>query len=81
VLDDDFFIHHTFEGFDYDFCAIRDESNELFNAYKEMFEVVISQGALYRTLLIIYAPLFNRLFVRAYVMTRNRHVLIFNTAR
>ena len=45
-----------FQGFDYNFEAIKGESNELFGAYKEMFEVVISQGHPIRTLLRIYAP-------------------------
>ncbi|KAF8159536.1 cytochrome-450 hydroxylase [Crassisporium funariophilum] len=50
-------------GFDYNFNAIDDETNELFGAYKEMFEVVISQGAPFRTLQRIYAPRFiNALF-------------------
>ncbi|THH17329.1 hypothetical protein EW146_g3445 [Bondarzewia mesenterica] len=31
-------------GFDYQFNAIQNESNELFCAYKDMFEVAISQG-------------------------------------
>ncbi|KAF8894149.1 cytochrome P450 [Infundibulicybe gibba] len=49
-------------GFDYDFRAIQDESNELFAAYKEMFEVAISQGRLVRTVIGIYMPYLNALF-------------------
>ena len=45
-----------FPGFDYSFDAIKDESNELFSAYKEMFEVVISQGNPLWSILRIYAP-------------------------
>lgn len=51
-------------GFDYQFNAIQNETNELFNAYKEMFEVAVSQqsGAL-RSLAIIYFPILESLFV------------------
>ncbi|KAG6821000.1 hypothetical protein H0H93_008629 [Arthromyces matolae] len=49
-------------GFDYEFSAIKDETNELFCAYKEMFEVAISQGNPARTLLNIYLPSISRLF-------------------
>ncbi|KAG6844337.1 hypothetical protein H0H87_007613 [Tephrocybe sp. NHM501043] len=49
-------------GFGYEFNAIKDETNELFSAYKEMFEVAISQGNVARTLLNIYFPSINRLF-------------------
>jgi cytochrome P450 len=48
-------------GFDYNFDAIKGESNELFGAYKEMFEVVISQGHPVWTLLRIYAPFMSAL--------------------
>jgi len=50
-------------GFDYQFNAIQNETNELFNAYKEMFEVAISQqqGAL-RGMLAIYFPIIDVLF-------------------
>ncbi|KAJ7084294.1 cytochrome-450 hydroxylase [Mycena belliarum] len=49
-------------GFDYNFNSINDESNELFVAYKDMFEVAISQGSPFRTLLSIYLPTVNKLF-------------------
>ncbi|KAF9566823.1 cytochrome-450 hydroxylase [Agrocybe pediades] len=49
-------------GFDYDFNAIHHESNELFSAYKEMFEVAISQGNPIRTIFGIYAPFLSALF-------------------
>ncbi|KAF9452348.1 cytochrome-450 hydroxylase [Macrolepiota fuliginosa MF-IS2] len=48
-------------GFDYHFNAIHDESNELFLAYKEMFEVAISQGKPWRTTMSIYAPWINKI--------------------
>lgn len=51
------------KGFDYSFNAIHDESNALFLAYKEMFEVAVSQGKPWRTMLSIYLPWFNKLFV------------------
>ncbi|TFY63818.1 hypothetical protein EVJ58_g3024 [Rhodofomes roseus] len=49
-------------GFDYQFNAIQNETNELFSAYKEMFEVAISQqsGAL-RSLAVIYFPVLDTL--------------------
>ncbi|KAK2467761.1 hypothetical protein APHAL10511_000056 [Amanita phalloides] len=43
-------------GFDYNFRAIQDESNELLSAYKDMFEVAVSQTRLIRTLFGIYLP-------------------------
>jgi cytochrome P450 len=52
-------------GFDYNFNAIQDETNELFVAYKEMFEVAISQGSIGRTVFNIYLPYLSALFVSA----------------
>ncbi|EGN99960.1 hypothetical protein SERLA73DRAFT_180296 [Serpula lacrymans var. lacrymans S7.3] len=49
-------------GFDYHFNAIQNESDELFTAYKEMFEIAVSQGQGFRTILAIYFPIINRLF-------------------
>ncbi|KAF9241638.1 cytochrome P450 [Melanogaster broomeanus] len=49
-------------GFDYHFNAIQNESDELFAAYKEMFETAVSQGDGFRTVLGIYFPLLNVLF-------------------
>ncbi|KAI0268696.1 cytochrome-450 hydroxylase [Gloeopeniophorella convolvens] len=49
-------------GFDYQFNAIQNEDNELFNAYKDMFEMAISQSQSFRTLVAVYAPLYERLF-------------------
>ena len=51
-------------GFDYQFSAIQNEDNELFNAYKNMFEVAISQSQDLRKTLNIYFPIFERFFVR-----------------
>ena len=50
-----------FQGFDYNFNAIKDESNELFAAYKEMFEIAISQSHPVWTLLRIYASFMSAL--------------------
>ncbi|KAG5643591.1 hypothetical protein DXG03_000599 [Asterophora parasitica] len=49
-------------GFAYEFNAIKDETNELFRAYKEMFEVAISQGNVLRTIMNIYFPFLSALF-------------------
>ncbi|KAJ7497201.1 cytochrome P450 [Mycena latifolia] len=59
-------------GFDYNFNSIQDESNELFVAYKDMFEVAISQGSSFRTLLSIYLPFVNKLFPDDTVRTVQR---------
>ena len=54
-------------GFDYQFNSIHDESNELFLAYKEMFEIAVSQqgGGLWE-LAIMYVPILDRISVCAY---------------
>lgn len=58
-------------GFDYDFNSIEDDTNELFCAYREMFELAISQqNNPMRQLLGIYFPIVNVLFVsKWYQMT------------
>lgn len=56
-------VTYSGKGFDYEFNAIQDESNELFCAYKEMFEVAISQGGIGRILMNIYLPWLSRTFV------------------
>lgn len=50
-------------GFDYDFNAIENESDPLLNAYKEMFEISVSQGHFFRFMLNIYVPYLSSLFV------------------
>lgn len=50
-------------GFDYEFHAIHNEDNELFVAYKDMFEMAISQGGLAQTVIAIYFPFIHRIFV------------------
>ncbi|KAJ7132855.1 cytochrome P450 [Mycena crocata] len=64
-------------GFDYSFNSIQDETNELFVAYRDMFEVAISQGGMFRTLLSIYLPSINQLFPDETVRTvrRGREVI------
>ncbi|KAJ6593806.1 cytochrome-450 hydroxylase [Mycena capillaripes] len=59
-------------GFDYSFNSIQDETNELFIAYTDMFEVAISQGGPFRTLLSIYLPRINKLFPDKTVKTVQR---------
>ncbi|KAF7315365.1 Cytochrome-450 hydroxylase [Mycena indigotica] len=59
-------------GFDYTFNAIHDETNELFLAYRNAFEVFISQGGPFRTLLSIYLPSINKLFADETVRTVQR---------
>ncbi|KAF8622374.1 hypothetical protein AX15_007102 [Amanita polypyramis BW_CC] len=49
-------------GFDYDFHAIQEDTNELFSAYKEMFEISISQTRMIRTLIGTYFPWVTALF-------------------
>jgi len=48
-------------GFDYNFDAIKGGSNELIGAYKEMFDVVISESRPVWSLLRIYAPFISAL--------------------
>ncbi|KAJ7072405.1 cytochrome-450 hydroxylase [Mycena amicta] len=59
-------------GFDYNFNAIHDETNPLFLAYRNAFEVFISQGGPFRTLLSIYLPSVNKLFADETVRTVER---------
>ncbi|EMD39602.1 hypothetical protein CERSUDRAFT_80986 [Gelatoporia subvermispora B] len=60
-------------GFDYEFNAIENETNELFNAYKDMFEIAISQqnGGV-RDILSIYFPIIDTLFPDRKVRTVRR---------
>jgi hypothetical protein len=51
-------------GFDYRFNAIENEHNELFTAYKNMFEVVLSPSRVLRHTINSYFPIFERYFVR-----------------
>ncbi|KAJ6609827.1 cytochrome-450 hydroxylase [Mycena sp. CBHHK59/15] len=54
------------------FNSIQDETNELFLAYRDMFEIAISQGRPFRTLLSIYLPFVNKLFPDETVRTVQR---------
>ncbi|KZT41436.1 cytochrome P450 [Sistotremastrum suecicum HHB10207 ss-3] len=49
-------------GFDYQFHAIQDESNEVYLAYKDMFEIAISQGQNLKSIIGIYLPIIWKLF-------------------
>lgn len=51
-------------GFDYHFNAIQNEDNELFKAYKDMFEFAISQPKFLRSAINTYVPILSRFFVR-----------------
>ena len=51
-------------GFDYEFNSVEDETNELFCAYKEMFELAVSQNkSTIRQVLVLYFPIIDILFV------------------
>ena len=52
-------------GFDYNFSAIQHETNELFQAYKDMFEVAVSRGGNLWDLAIVYFPWLEWIYVRA----------------
>lgn len=57
-------------GFDYQLNAIDNGDDELLRAYKEMFEVGISQqGGNYRMILFLYFPLLRGLLVCVHVRT------------
>lgn len=59
-------------GFDYSFNSIEDQTNELFNAYKDMFETGVSQNKGMRAVLSIYIPIINYFFPNKVVHTVNR---------
>jgi hypothetical protein len=50
-------------GFDYHFNAIESESNELFNAYKVMFDVAMPASQGIRGTLGIYFPIIDSILV------------------
>lgn len=59
-----FFDANPSPGFDYEFNSIEDGTNELFCAYKEMFELAVSQNKNpLRQFLGIYLPIINVVFV------------------
>lgn len=51
-------------GFDYNFSAIQHERNDLFLAYKDMFEIAVSRGGGLWDIAIIYMPWLESIFVR-----------------
>ena len=65
-----FTLHHPinllvyYPGFDYHFNAIQNEDNELFKAYRDMFEFAISQPGMLKSAIYTYFPILNRIFVR-----------------
>ncbi|KAJ8487232.1 hypothetical protein ONZ51_g4301 [Trametes cubensis] len=65
-------------GFDYHFNAIHDQSNELFMAYKDMFETAISQqkGSLW-DLLALYFPILDKIWPgERYLVVKRSHEVI-----
>lgn len=50
-------------GFDYNFSAIQHEQNDLFLAYKDMFEIAVSRGGGLWDIVIIYFPWLESIFV------------------
>ena len=59
-------------GFDYDFNSIKNDTNELFCAYREMFELSISQNQqIMRQLLGIYFPIVDVIFVGGFHHTNS----------
>jgi hypothetical protein len=63
-------------GFDYKFNSIEDDTNELLRAYKEMFELAVSQNKdMVRQMLGIYFPIIDVLFVRDFHFMTVRPVL------
>ncbi|KAH9891880.1 cytochrome-450 hydroxylase [Cubamyces lactineus] len=65
-------------GFDYHFNAIHDQSNELFMAYKDMFETAISQqkGSLW-DLLALYFPILDKIWPgERYLVVKKSHEVI-----
>ncbi|KAI0063584.1 cytochrome P450 [Artomyces pyxidatus] len=52
-------------AFDYQFNAIQKENNELFCAYKDMFETAVSQSGSFSSVFSIYFPLLDRIFPSA----------------
>ncbi|KAI0318272.1 cytochrome-450 hydroxylase [Amylostereum chailletii] len=53
-------------GFDYHFNAVQNETNELFVAYRDMFETSLAQGQTSRSFLGIVFPFINKIFPDAY---------------
>lgn len=53
-------------GFDYSFNSIQDESNELFCAYRDMFNLALSQAQAVKSILAIWFPWIYWFFVRVF---------------
>ena len=50
-------------GFDYEFNAIQDEKNEVYLAYKDMFDVGVNQGQDLKAIFCVYFPIFTPILV------------------
>ena len=57
-------------GFGYEFNAICDESNEVYLAYKEMFEIAVSQGSDLKSILGIYIPWIWKVLVCLFIIAK-----------
>lgn len=55
---------NVYAGFDYNFNSIQDESNELFCAYRDMFNLALSQAQAVKSILAIWFPWIYWFFVR-----------------
>jgi len=59
-------------GFGYHFGAIDNETNELFCAYKEMFEIALAQGHKLRDILVIHFPIIDTLWPNSVTVAVNK---------
>ncbi|EJD02970.1 cytochrome-450 hydroxylase [Fomitiporia mediterranea MF3/22] len=65
-------------GFDYSFSAIQHETNELFMAYKDMFEIAVSRGETLLDIAIVYFPWLEEYFPNEKTRTDQRSQEIIN---
>ncbi|KAI0062940.1 cytochrome P450 [Artomyces pyxidatus] len=49
-------------AFDYQFNAVQDESNELFCAYRDMFETAVAQSTSIQEIITVFSPLLAKIF-------------------
>jgi hypothetical protein len=72
---------HLFIGFDYHFNAIQEETDELFLAYRDMFETTIAQSQSSRSLLCMIVPLLNKFMVMMPFISSFEKALTLKSAR
>jgi len=63
-----FILNALIAGFDYSLNALDNENNELYLAYKAMFDSSINKGQGLRTLVSIFFPILDRIWVRALLL-------------